>query len=943
MEAVDLITDRRYPKRILFLVDLTPLALLRHDGRASRSYLDRVLSATKPFLCSPEFSTALFAFKPFFSSLSPLLSSSKLPPPFSSLHLSFLDPPQTLASLSRALVDLQDRDFESVSASPRASLIAAGLRQILHEYDWGTVLDDDDSTGNSFVVLFSPVGRSEKWVREFLESNADDDGGESGVGKSDFCGRACEVLSGVRDVFVSKRIHLCWVDVEYEAEGEAVEGEGVIELAGFKEGIKRLGWGFCSSESIVLGSAILPFGLISPDLISSPHFLANNCGKTVRGSLNLKIMDVSNKPLGCKCCDIELMDYKIRDRNQTQVSLSQEFVNLPDADMERGDNKYHNRLSNREVKICFLSVQKHERFPKLREHFMEPILVTEYLRERRNDEKDGKRHEFFANKVLDLLAKDMGEFGRMSLPLWQIILSFMYREGYWALVSLQDEDGKSKCGILKPFTYSSALLFLCNDDIADPSVHDAFDTPESKNSGSDPSCSRKNYKQGEAEKRRSNLHLLQNLSWDDFRKEAIEGFEIRLEEEFFAWKQNQSKKLKFLKCWMKQVAKEASKPPANIKRLSLEDGDSKMNDPRESPRETEHPVSASASAAEDSMTAASMVQDEVAVENDVESFDDFLGSIPRKIRQGIELEGADLGALAERLVHSAIYWISQKYDSELALESQSFSVATEVMDLLLSEPKELADKSKKDPANLEKDASSLAAREFELQILFRMEILRSQVAGAFKDYKQRFVKQICVLLECIQCQMEGGFFGDWSLDDYVEKIIKRRYFEILEDVVNQIYSRMDLLLFNDEDEVPLNSEDSYKSSRDGAGGEDVASYLGCTGSNSTEDRPSQDEDHLRRLSNARERRERARRFKSFTNSMPDLLRVWAPKVLTSAKNKTDSSRRKLRTRETFDMVLETPSTENKRFCRQIGRPHDQQVSTSQSGASVSKTLFPEDL
>ncbi|KAI4378174.1 hypothetical protein MLD38_015695 [Melastoma candidum] len=104
-------------------------------------------------------------------------------------------------------------------------------------------------------------------------------------------------------------------------------------------------------------------------------------------------------------------------------------------------------------------------------------------------------------------------------------------------------------------------------------------------------------------------------------------------------------------------------------------------------------------------------------------------------------------------------------------------------------------------------------------------------------------------------------------------------------MVNQVYSRMDLLLFNGEEEVPLNSEDSYKSSRDGTGGEDITRYMGYSGSNSTGDKPHQDEDHLRRLSNARERRERAGRFKSLTSSMPDLLRVWAPKVLASAKTR----------------------------------------------------------
>lgn len=65
---------------------------------------------------------------------------------------------------------------------------------------------------------------------------------------------------------------------------------------------------------------------------------------------------------------------------------------------------------------------------------------------------------------------------------------------------------------------------------------------------------------------------------------------------------------------------------------------------------------------------------------------------------------------------------------------------------------------------------------YELQILFRMEILQSDVgSGVEESSKQKMVKQICLLLENIQCHMEGGFFGDWNLDNYVAKSIKSRY------------------------------------------------------------------------------------------------------------------------------------------------------------------------
>lgn len=56
-----------------------------------------------------------------------------------------------------------------------------------------------------------------------------------------------------------------------------------------------------------------------------------------------------------------------------------------------------------------------------------------------------------------------------------------------------------------------------------------------------------------------------------------------------------------------------------------------------------------------------------------------------------------------------------------------------------------------------------------------MEILRSEIGlGNEESVTQKFAKQICMLLEAVQCKLDGGFFGDWSLDKYVDKIIKAR-------------------------------------------------------------------------------------------------------------------------------------------------------------------------
>lgn len=57
-----------------------------------------------------------------------------------------------------------------------------------------------------------------------------------------------------------------------------------------------------------------------------------------------------------------------------------------------------------------------------------------------------------------------------------------------------------------------------------------------------------------------------------------------------------------------------------------------------------------------------------------------------------------------------------------------------------------------------------------------MEILRCKIGlGSEESVTQKFAKEICMFLEGIQCKLDRGFFGEWSLDKYVDKTIKARY------------------------------------------------------------------------------------------------------------------------------------------------------------------------
>lgn len=346
--------------------------------------------------------------------------------------------------------------------------------------------------------------------------------------------------------------------------------------------------------------------------------------------------------------------------------------------------------------------------------------------------------------------------------------------------------------------------------------------------------------------------------------------------------------------------------------------------------------------------------------------DAFFCNLSERIQQGIESR-VDLAAFAHRVVRSCIYWLSRRLRQDIDINKEPQAsveksdgsscvgpVGGELLKILLQDPKEIAGKhkdsdlsSKSHDAKTSKMSSVKKVRAYELQILFRMEILQSEIAvGIRESTKHKFVKQICSLLEFIQCNMEDGFFGDFNLNDYVGRVLGTRYSQNLGGVVHRIYEQMDLLLFDDEDESPnllLNSEDSNQSWRKadndrGSEPNSTDSFAGPLGGNGKNQREIGRADHERKLVEAQERRERALRFASFTRrAMPELQRVWAPKPTKLSRSQSDSfrrSKRKSRHRERYDIVCETPDSGAKKCLFP-----SEDSSGEQGGSSVPRALF----
>ncbi|XP_050386677.1 uncharacterized protein LOC126802997 [Argentina anserina] len=987
----DLISDYSLTQRIVLLIDLHPLLHLQDPT----PFLTSLLSSVKTLTSFPPLSFSLFAVRLFFSSLSPLQSSFKLPS--SSLSLSFNSPESTYLSLSETLDSLSFDRKSTGFGPPRAKLVAAAMRQLLHDYAWEPaifgdssaatgMLSNSDALRSNLVVLFSAL-KCMKSVCEFMSD-------ASLVDLSEFSERFRGVFGNVDEAFVCRDVQLSWIDVRYEF--DCGEDEVGLRCGVFEKGIRSLGWGFCSSDSIVLGSALVPFGLIYPEIgVSSKLFGCNDRCRKARAQFSLEISDVKGMPLECKLCDLELADMRMLRQSRGDDGL---FLGESMSSQTRGcevKRRFWGSVGDGVTKIQVKALQKKSEFVKFKGELSDPILVCEA------SGKDGKEGSagFFVDKVLEMLSVELGEYGPQKLaPVWQILLSFLYRESCCALVSISNDSGVSYTGFLKPFTASSGLLFILDEGSHPhkkvlgvsalsegqpcPKLNSEMCKPDAELNNlcglqTGPSPSKKHSAEIDRKKkcRRRSSHSLKDLTWSGFCKAAFEYSDLHLEEIYFTRQCSSSKKLKFLKCWMKQIKKlkYSIRDESKVHHEIQKEMDNRLDVLHQG---SEQPMSSCGSVGENSLSEAFGVQDEAAQEYILETSEAFFSNLCNKIQQGVESKEVDLWAFAHRLVCQSVYFLNQKPSTTAPSENQTPEKSDILDDLvtagllkaLVRDPKDMAARHKIYESSFQASGpgsegitSEIKVREYELQILFRMEILQSEVGSTIKDSaKQKFVKHICTLLEsiCDWCHLEGGFFGDWTLENYAGKIIKSRYCQTLKDVVHKIYTKMDLFLFDDEDEPPnnlFNSDDSNQSYRELPGDYEVdensrikelasADNESPDPQNHNNERSSaqvgEEKEQAHKLMKAQKKRERARRFASFTSSLACLRRVSAPKQPKAFRPKFNSLPKPAKRKEHADSycerVLETPMTENKRI-----RIDDEDYRDNGSRL-ISKSLFQDD-
>ncbi|GLJ30517.1 hypothetical protein SUGI_0604090 [Cryptomeria japonica] len=1063
----------KWVQRILVMLDIRHLKSLQNR----KPYLTAIQQSVDKLLrsCDP---TSLWAFKLFDSSLSSYRSRSVIEQNVGkwATHIRF-DSVQQIQMFISALKSLANNaDSLQPSAHSRVESVAQSMQELIHDYVWEPVIIDNNTPGkqdvfskhknSNLVVLFSSVPWTRTGFAEFIkdEKSCTD---LSSLSDEQLMELFSLKFKSVIESFGSRDIHFCWIDIP-PLVSQMRDSPNEISQGKIFEVFRKMGWSFTAVDVVILASRFVPFSLIWPT-IAYPMVSSPQCSALAEVDLDLE--DIDGKALVCRTCEVQWTEL-------TQAKT----LNLP-----RDESSYNGRMN------FSLLIQKHldkncsaghmkihvvlpfpmEKFLNLRNIISSCVLLsgisgkkkykTDHSHEQNelegNVAKDKMDSDLLGDEVLMRLQQKSGEF-RCGKPAWQLLLVFLARKNFLALVNISDKNNHSFGAVLEPLTVHTALLHVLGTkfsftsnippkdssfggDCSELVCTKALETepqaePNLKGQVIDNSrnaCERSEmevnlvYNQslpcerelapasmcfggpkesvpsGPLSNKNSREHKsskmgldLQCNTWDSLYSAIVGGtcktvsdviLATKLEDRYFKGSCRQSKILRFLSRWMKKISKKLDAGQAfdNLfNQAVLNSRPTEKNKATVDPvfKKTPQPLAeceqfCPRSTAFPSLSNASLSTevgdcDSETVELDNEKAEKaFAESLDEKMQHGLSSKEVDLRALAQRLTDVVIQHVEVQLEAEHCSSTNvakasiltKRSICHEVMKLILKKPKELAVKYKDCPLPLSSqlgnsDFASLytsedKVREHELQVLFRMEILASKIAGSIEEQtKNKLIKEICKLLENIQFNLPGGIFGGENLNEFANRVIASRYINRLDMVIRKAYKDMEFYAYDDsgdifnslsnedkdadmqknEHDAETSSQNDFMATNGGEGrnaGQIGQSY--CQMSAMYDDQHSlklpQDEkvsrkhsekypgdDYERRLKKAEANRERARRFAHFTSRARDLQRVWAPKqashmIRKQSNSQINHSKKKHSKADKGDVVYETPMRSSK--------------------------------
>ncbi|KAK8933762.1 hypothetical protein KSP39_PZI015876 [Platanthera zijinensis] len=647
-------------QRIVLLVDLHPFLVLGNTG----PYLCNIAAAARRILAFPPLSSSLAAYKFFFSSLSPIVSTSKLRDLFgkSPTFLSFDRPIQTLESLLctiNSLASIHDSLQPGRSAYSRASFVAGSLLQLEHDYAWELHplkhrgMFQSLMVRSNLVLLFSPIPQSLSSLSEYLSEGPL-------LSFQPFLSKFLQIFGLAKARLMPRDIHVSWIYVSSDGLGD----EEWLGFSHFQSAMKKLGWGCYRTAAIILGSALVPFGLIFPYIGYTMDFKSLDHYKKDSAELILRIIDSNGAALECTMCDLGVIVLK----------LHGEKLDIPCLNPDKCGKK--------SMRICIREIREMNCIANTIENSCALILLHGISGATGTETAQSTEGEFITKTVLKLLCDELGVLD-VGKPIWQIVLTFLYNKNCAALVSVSDDSGSLVSGILQPFTLNYALLSVFPRNIDIPLSAEIFSYDSRRGN-------------------KTNKNLLHDVSWSSFIERVFsqnDDFDsaIFLEKLYFTLPCARSKKFRFLKCWLKQIKGINFSPDSEGNEL---DNSSSVKGAIEEITSLQQQSECDFSTDDHCLS-----QPASHLASSFFSIDDsnaFLGSISQKIDHALCTKEVDLFILVERLVFASIDALSTKYGrspvQELNLwkENDSFDtkIANELSNLLLVKPKDLELKCK---------------------------------------------------------------------------------------------------------------------------------------------------------------------------------------------------------------------------------------------------------